>query len=85
MEQAARIKQPLLLAYGSHDQRVPLPHGNKLYSAIKSHNKQVEWVVYNGDGHGWHKAENRIDFWTRVEKFLDKYIGKQQGSPAADQ
>jgi hypothetical protein len=25
---------------------------------------------------GWALPKNRIDFWTRVEKFLDRNIGK---------
>ncbi len=74
--QAARIKQPLLLAYGEVDQRVPLFHGEKFYQAVKPHNQDVEWVVYPGEGHGWVLPQNRIDFWTRVEKFLDRQIGK---------
>jgi len=74
--QAARIKQPLLLAYGEVDQRVPLFHGEKFYQAVKPHNKDVEWVVYPGEGHGWALPQNRIDFWNRVEKFLDRQIGK---------
>ena len=76
LEQAARIKQPLLLAYGDSDQRVPIVHGKKFYSAVKAGNPNVEWVVYHDEGHGWRKPENKIDFWTRVEKFLDKNIGK---------
>ncbi|MDB5935818.1 MAG: prolyl oligopeptidase family protein, partial [Massilia sp.] len=76
LEQAARIKQPLLLAYGGSDVRVPLYHGRKFYEAVKSTNKNVEMVVYDEEGHGWALPKNRIDFWSRVEKFLDKNIGK---------
>ncbi len=75
LAQAARIKQPLLLAYGDNDKRVPIYHGEKFYNAVKPTNKDVEWVVYKGEGHGWTLAENRMDFWTRVEKFLDRNIG----------
>ncbi|HEY0060870.1 MAG TPA: alpha/beta fold hydrolase [Telluria sp.] len=75
LAQAARIKQPLLLAYGSADRRVPLMHGKKFYDAVKQTNKDVEWVVYEGEGHGWATVANRIDFWSRVEKFLDRQIG----------
>ncbi len=75
LKQAARIRQPLLMAYGDRDKRVPLYHGNKFYSAVKETNPDVELVVYPGEGHGWSLARNRIDFWTRVEKFLDKHIG----------
>jgi dipeptidyl aminopeptidase/acylaminoacyl peptidase len=75
IQQAARIHQPLLLAYGSEDKRVPIFHGKKFYSAVKRTNEHVEWVSYSGEGHGWSLPENRIDFWGRVEKFLDRNIG----------
>jgi len=73
--QAARIKQPLLLAYGGADMRVPLPHGTKFYKAVKETNPNVEWIEYPDEGHGWALPKTRYDFWNRVEKFLDKNIG----------
>ena len=76
LAQTARIKQPLLLAYGAADRRVPLYHGTKFYEAVKLTNADVEWVVYADEGHGWTVPKNRIDFWSRVEKFLDRHIGK---------
>jgi dipeptidyl aminopeptidase/acylaminoacyl peptidase len=75
LQQAARIKQPLLLAYGTADMRVPLPHGTKFYQAVKQTNPNVEWVQYDDEGHGWKLPRNRIDWWGKVEKFLDKNIG----------
>jgi dipeptidyl aminopeptidase/acylaminoacyl peptidase len=77
LEQAARLKNPLILAYGAADYRVPLVHGTKFYDAIKEHNKDVEWIVYKDEGHGWSRLDNNLDFWSRVEKFLDKHIGKK--------
>jgi dipeptidyl aminopeptidase/acylaminoacyl peptidase len=78
IQQAARIHQPLLLAYGQVDRRVPLHHGTLFRDAVKRTNRQVEWVVYDGEGHGWSLEKNRIDFWQRVDRFLDRNIG--QGS-----
>jgi dipeptidyl aminopeptidase/acylaminoacyl peptidase len=75
LQQAARIKQPLLMAYGGADLRVPLTHGTKFYNAVKQTNPKVEWVEYADEGHGWSLPKTRIDFWSRVEKFLDKNIG----------
>nr|WP_315395270.1 S9 family peptidase [uncultured Duganella sp.] len=72
---AAEIKQPLLLAYGGADMRVPLPHGTKFYKAVKAGNPNVEWIEYPEEGHGWALPKNRIDFWSHVEQFLDKNIG----------
>ncbi|MBR7800337.1 S9 family peptidase [Undibacterium fentianense] len=74
LEQAARLKNPLILAYGAADYRVPLVHGTKFYDAIKGHNKDVEWIVYNDEGHGWRRLDNNLDFWSKVEKFLEKYL-----------
>ena len=73
---ADRIKQPLLLAYGVKDRTVPIEHGKKFYNAVKKTNDRVEWIEYAEEGHGWYEERNQVDFWGRVEKFLDKNIGK---------
>jgi dipeptidyl aminopeptidase/acylaminoacyl peptidase len=75
LEQASRIKQPLLMAYGGSDRRVPIEHGTKFRDAVQKTNPKAEWVEYPEEGHGWALVKNRIDFWTRVEKFLDRNIG----------
>lgn len=75
LQQAARIKRPLLLAHGTDDRRVPFPHFTKLRSALKDAKADAEFVEYIGEGHGWSTLKTRLDFWGRVEKFLDKHIG----------
>lgn len=75
LQQAARIRQPLLMAYGSSDMRVPLTHGRRFYAAVKEHNPQAELVEYTSEGHGWFVPKTKIDFWMRVEKFLARHIG----------
>lgn len=74
---APRVTQPLLLAHGGADRRVPIQHGTKLRDAVSKTNKEVEWIAYDNEGHGWNKPENRYDFWTRVEKFLAKQLAPQ--------
>ena len=74
--QAARLKAPLLLAYGGSDVRVPYDHGRQLRDALKPHNKDVEYVEYPSEGHGWRLVETNVDFWTRAEKLLARTIGK---------
>ncbi|HEY0587832.1 MAG TPA: alpha/beta fold hydrolase [Pseudoduganella sp.] len=75
LAQAHRIKRPLLLAYGGRDQRVPIVHGTRLRDAVRNSNTNVEWIEYPNEGHGWYEVRNNIDFWTRVERFLDRHIG----------
>jgi dipeptidyl aminopeptidase/acylaminoacyl peptidase len=75
LQQARRVTQPLLLAHGEVDQRVPMIHGSLFYDAVRKTNPNVEWVWYEEEGHGWRLVKNRLDFWGRVERFLDKQIG----------
>lgn len=74
LQNTDKLTQPLLIAHGAMDRRVPIVHATDLYSAVKSHNKNVEWIVYSDEGHGWYHENNRIDFWNHVETFLDKNL-----------
>lgn len=74
VELAARIKVPLLLAYGGEDSRVPLEHGLRMRAALRAAGQEPEWVVYEDEGHGWLKPANRYDFARRVERFLAKNL-----------
>lgn len=71
---AAKLTQPLLLAYGAQDRRVPIDHGSRLRNAVSAHNANLEWVLYADEGHGWMLPANKVDFWTRVERFLERHL-----------
>lgn len=71
---AGEIKRPVLMAYGGEDYRVPLPHGTKMRDALlKSGRAPVEWIEYELEGHGFRLEANRVDFWGRVERFLNTH------------
>jgi dipeptidyl aminopeptidase/acylaminoacyl peptidase len=72
---AARIKAPVLLAFGEADQRVPLAHGKRMRDALQAVGNAPEWVSYPGEGHGFAILANRVDFAQRMEAFLAKHLG----------
>jgi dipeptidyl aminopeptidase/acylaminoacyl peptidase len=74
LKQAAKITQPLLMAYGGSDRRVPIEHGTRFRDAVSKHNQNIEWIVYGDEGHGFLLVKNNVDFWTRVEKFLARHL-----------
>ena len=74
VQQAARIRAPVLLAYGELDRRVPLVHGREMRDALTAAGRPPEWIVYPGEGHGWRKPENRHDFARRLEAFLAQHL-----------
>jgi len=74
VNQATRIKAPLLLAFGERDRRVPLAHGERLRKAMRAAGNEPEWVTYAGEGHGFAVLKNRVDFAERMESFLAKHL-----------
>lgn len=79
LQQAARIKAPVLLAYGVQDRRVPIEHGYRMRAALESAGNAPVWLEYDGEGHGWQRLETKLDFWNNVERFLSKHLGPKTG------
>lgn len=68
---AARISVPVLLAHGELDGRVSVKHAREMRRALKKTGQPVEYVTYDWEGHGLAKPEDRLDFYTRLLRFLD--------------
>jgi dipeptidyl aminopeptidase/acylaminoacyl peptidase len=49
LARAAELKQPLLIAHGVEDIRVPIVHANRFYDAVKG-NSNVEMITYPNEG-----------------------------------
>ncbi|MGB9990632.1 alpha/beta hydrolase family protein [Massilia sp. SM-13] len=71
---APKIKSPLLLAYGSGDPRISIDHGREMRKALAEAGNKPEWILYNDSEQSWSRPENKIDFWRRVEAFLEKNL-----------
>jgi dipeptidyl aminopeptidase/acylaminoacyl peptidase len=71
---AALITQPVLLGHGDQDHRVPIQHGVDFRDAVQKNNKNVEWLEYADEGHGFTYEKDRIDFYKHVEAFLEKNL-----------
>ena len=76
MYQAEKLTQPLLLAYGGASRHVPTYQGTQFRDKLKLSNPRVDWQLYAEEGDRWDLAATRVDFWQRVEKFLNRNIGK---------
>lgn len=74
LAQAARLKQPVLIAHGAEDRRVPIVHARRMKDALAKHNNAVEYLVYDDEGHSLYHRKNRLDFYRRVEAFLAKNL-----------
>jgi dipeptidyl aminopeptidase/acylaminoacyl peptidase len=75
VELADRIKAPVLLAYGGVDRRVPIDHGTRMRAALERAGQKPEWMVGEGEGHGFREMKNKVMFYSAMEKFLGENIG----------
>lgn len=69
------IKIPMLIAQGENDPRVKRAESEQIVAAMAEHGIDHEYVMYENEGHGFAKPENRLDFYHRVDRFLAKHLG----------
>ena len=69
------IRKPVLIAQGANDPRVNKAESEQFVEAMKKNGLDVEYVVYDNEGHGFARPENRLDFYRKAERFLAKYLG----------
>lgn len=71
---AEQIRVPLFVAQGANDPRVNKAESDQMVQALRKRGIDVEYMVKEDEGHGFHNQENRYDFYRAMEKFLDKYL-----------
>jgi len=78
---AAKIKAPLLVAQGANDPRVKKAESDQIVQALRQRGVDVEYIVKDNEGHGFHNEENRFDFYRRMESFLARHLGSRAENP----
>lgn len=71
---ADRIVAPLLIAQGANDPRVNKDESDQMVEALRARGIEVEYMVKDNEGHGFHNQENRFDFYRAMERFLERNL-----------
>ncbi len=71
---ADRIRVPLLVAQGANDPRVRKEESDQMVSALRERGVEVEYLVKDDEGHGFHNEENVFDFYRALESFLERHL-----------
>ncbi|AGC42936.1 S9C family peptidase [Myxococcus stipitatus DSM 14675] len=70
-----KIRIPLLVAQGANDPRVKQAESEQMVSAMEKAGRDVTYVLYPDEGHGFYRPENNLDYHARVESFLARHLG----------
>ncbi|WP_419147690.1 S9 family peptidase [Pseudoalteromonas 'SMAR'] len=71
---ASNIKKPLMVVQGANDPRVLQVESDELVEAVRANGVPVEYVLFEDEGHGFSKKENRIEASQAYLEFLNKYL-----------
>jgi dipeptidyl aminopeptidase/acylaminoacyl peptidase len=69
------IKIPILIGQGANDPRVKQAESEQIVEAMKKKGLAYEYMLFEDEGHGFAKPENRLKFFAAAEKFLAKNLG----------
>jgi dipeptidyl aminopeptidase/acylaminoacyl peptidase len=76
-----KIRVPLFVVHGREDQRADIKNANRLIAELKKNGKTFETMIKPDEGHGFHKRENILEFYTRLEEFLGRYLQPGAAGP----
>jgi len=69
------IRAPLFLIHGANDPRVPLSEAEQIHRALRERGVRCELLVYDDEGHGLNRLENRLDAYPKAVAFLEEVLG----------
>ena len=80
---ADQIRVPVFVAAGKEDRTVDIEQSHSLISALERNHVPHETMIVSEEGHGMAHLDKRVEYYTRVEAFLDKYLKPAQPAAAA--
>lgn len=80
---ADQIKIPMLIAQGANDPRVKQAEAEQIVAELRAKGKDVAYLLFPDEGHGFARPENRMAFYAAAEDFLARHVGGRAEPPSA--
>jgi dipeptidyl aminopeptidase/acylaminoacyl peptidase len=68
------IRAPLFVIHGRNDPRVPVTEAEQMKQSLTERGIRCDLVVYEDEGHGLARLENRLDGYPRAFSFLGELL-----------
>jgi dipeptidyl aminopeptidase/acylaminoacyl peptidase len=79
LTRVADIRCPLLVIQGANDPRVTKAESDQIVAALRARGVTVEYLVKDGEGHGFVRPENRLEAYGAIERFFAAHLGGRVG------
>ncbi|WP_043633789.1 S9 family peptidase [Nonomuraea candida] len=74
LSRAGDITIPLLIVQGANDVRVPRQEAEQIVAALRAKGVPHEYLLFENEGHGLLRPENRETYYAAVERFLAEHL-----------
>ena len=71
---ADKIRDAIAVFQGSDDKVVPPEHSESIVRVLKANHIPHIYKLYEGEGHGFRKKVNLIDYYQTIDSFLKQYV-----------
>ncbi len=68
------IDAPLFVLHGENDPRVPVGEAEQIAERAAEQGVPVRKLLFEDEGHGFSKLENRIEAYSAIADFLDEHV-----------
>ena len=76
VQQAHKLKAPIIIVSGKEDQRAPIEHAYALADALEKAGKEHELIIVEKEGHGFRKPENRLMLYKKMLEHFNRTVLK---------
>ncbi|WP_248897638.1 S9 family peptidase [Haloplanus halobius] len=74
IHQVEEITAPLFVLHGENDPRVPVSEAHRIVEGAREAGVPVRELIFEDEGHGFTKLENRIEAYAAIVEFLDTHL-----------
>ena len=71
---ASLIADPILVAQGANDPRVPASEAEQIVEAVRRRGQSVWYILAEDEGHGFRKKKNRDYYYAVLSYFWEQYL-----------
>ena len=80
LRRAAEIRAPVLLGHGVDDQRIHVRQSRQMAEALRDAGRQVEYLEFPDEVHGFLLEANRVRWYGRVVAFFEEHLSPRGSS-----
>jgi dipeptidyl aminopeptidase/acylaminoacyl peptidase len=68
------VRAAMLVMHGANDTNVPVVEARQVVDTLKKNGRDVEFLLFPDEGHGWRKIPNRVTSTTTIADFFRRHL-----------